>query len=204
MIKYILFYETTGPYGFCSNFFKTKPLKIDGEIWGTTEQYFQAMKFRGDEKDKRSWEYSNLIKKADSPTKVKMLGTQRKNMGYGKNWELIKGVDKRLVNDLIDEYKDVRMRSDWEQVRVRVMLRALLVKFSDDGLREKLMKIEDDVLLVEHTTRDSIWADGGDGGTEEIGRNYLGKTLTVLSHIFKYGDCRNMSSELRKKVRIVI
>ena len=50
---YIPFYEPEDEYGWGSNFYKTKPLLISSDIdqkiesWDTTEQYFQAMKFRG-------------------------------------------------------------------------------------------------------------------------------------------------------------
>ena len=62
-----------------------------------------------------------------------------------------------------------------------------------------LLGIPDNALMVEHTTRDTVWADGGTG---ERGTNYLGKILTVLHHVLKYKNCDKMSKELRKKVRI--
>ena len=52
-----------------SNFYKTKPIIIDGESWKNSEQYFQAMKFRGKRASRRSVDYSNFIEKADSPEK---------------------------------------------------------------------------------------------------------------------------------------
>jgi len=64
-MKQINFYETKKPWGFCSNFYKGKPIKIDGDIWDTVEHYFQAMKFRGPQETKESLEYSKLIQIAD-------------------------------------------------------------------------------------------------------------------------------------------
>lgn len=200
MIEYILFYETSGHYGFCSNFFKS-PITIDNIMYDNVEQYFQSAKFKGPKASKRSLEYANLIAMADSPSKVKMLGTQKKNLHFGKIWKLNKK-DDRIVNDLIDEYKDVTMRKDWEKAKLIAMIEGLIAKFKNNTLASKLKSIPDNALLVEHTRRDSIWADGGDGGSGKIGTNYLGKMLTVISHTLKYGDCSRMSEELKIKVRI--
>ena len=202
MVKYILFYNPKDKYGFASNFYKTKPLKIDGEIWQNTEQYFQAMKFRGPNASERSIKYSDLIKEADSPMKFKILGTQKKNLRWGKKWKLNKKTDYRLVNDLVDDYKDVKLRSDWDMARLLVMVKALLYKFKDPILRAKIIAIPDNALMVEHTTRDKVWGDGGDGGTGEKGTNYLGKILTAISYVLKYGNCNKMSQKIREKIRI--
>lgn len=203
-LEYILFYDPKEPYGWGSNFYKLKKgVVINGETWRDTEAYFQAMKFRGRGATARSVEYSNLIREADSPMKVKMLGTQRKNMRFGKKWKLNKNTDHRIVNDLIDQYKDVKMRDDWDNCSIRAMLNGLYYKFTQyPELKKELMSISDNSILVEHTTRDSRWGDGGDGGTGEKGTNYLGKLLTALSYVFKNESCDSMSDELKKKLRI--
>jgi ribA/ribD-fused uncharacterized protein len=197
-ITYIQFYDPKKPYGWGSNFYKTKPLVIDNETWLTTEAYFQGMKFRGPTATPRSIEYSNLIKKADKPMKVKILGSQRPNLHWGKKWQLALRKDTRLVNDLVEEYKDVKLRPDWEQAKIGVMIRALVVKFKDPKLRNELKKLPDNAVLVEHTRRDRVWGDGGDGS----GLNYLGKILTALSWYLKHGDCKRMPRHLRKAIRI--
>ena len=64
-------------------------------------------------------------------------------------------------------------RSDWESVKDDVMLKALHMKFTQhDKLKRKLLETGDKT-LVEHTSNDSYWGDGGDGS----GRNTLGKLL---------------------------
>ena len=64
-------------------------------------------------------------------------------------------------------------RSDWESVKDDVMLKALHMKFMQhDKLKRKLLETGDK-RLVEHTSNDSYWGDGGDGS----GRNTLGKLL---------------------------
>jgi ribA/ribD-fused uncharacterized protein len=201
-LQYLLFYDPKAQWGWGSNFYKTKPLQIDGETWLTTEAYFQAMKFRGPDASERSKEYSLLIRKADKPMKVKMLGTQRKNMRFGKRWQLVLRRDTRLVNDLVDEYSDVKMRSDWEHAKIGVMIRALIAKFQDPGLRKQLLTVPDDGVMVEHTTRDRVWGDGGDGGDGSKGKNWLGKILTALSWYYKHGSCKKMPKKLRKAIKI--
>lgn len=201
--EFILFYDTKSKYGFLSNFYPlASPLKVDGELWLTTEHYFQAMKFRGNNASPRHIEYSNLIKLADSPAKVKMLGSQRKNLRFGKSWVLNKKIDRRIVNDLVDKYSDLKIRPDWDKVKIQVMTKVLIEKFSLPGLKDKLISVPDNAILVEHTSRDSVWADGGDGGTGTRGKNYLGKILTALSYVLKYRNCDKMPPEMKKKIRV--
>jgi len=135
---------------------------------------------------------------ADSPGKVKLLGTMKKNLHFGKNWVLNKKLDTRLVNDIVDQYSNVSLRPDWNSARMFVMVKGLIAKFSEPSLRKKLVELPDDTLLVEHTSRDKIWANGGDGK----GLNYLGKMLTVIAHVLKYGNCDHMSSKLQETIHL--
>eukprot|EP00731_Ephydatia_muelleri_P002180 Em0001g2180a len=65
------------------------------------------------------------------------------------------------------------LRKDWEQVKVGVMYKALVAKFSQHSeLRATLLGTRDSE-LVEHTKNDSFWGDGGDGS----GQNQLGQQL---------------------------
>ena len=66
-------------------------------------------------------------------------------------------------------------RADWETVKDDIMLKALRVKFSEScsvTLRDKLRSTGKKE-LVEHTSNDSYWGDGGNGS----GQNKLGKLL---------------------------
>eukprot|EP00339_Tiarina_fusa_P019077 CAMPEP_0117035394 /NCGR_PEP_ID=MMETSP0472-20121206/25136_1 /TAXON_ID=693140 ORGANISM="Tiarina fusus, Strain LIS" /NCGR_SAMPLE_ID=MMETSP0472 /ASSEMBLY_ACC=CAM_ASM_000603 /LENGTH=195 /DNA_ID=CAMNT_0004744843 /DNA_START=129 /DNA_END=716 /DNA_ORIENTATION=- len=85
------------------------------------------------------------------------------------------------VNDLLTpreafnyarQYKS-DIRSDWFQINMQVMRKALLAKFSQHpDLLQMLLKTKDK-LLIEHTANDNFWGDGGNGS----GRNNLGKLL---------------------------
>jgi ribA/ribD-fused uncharacterized protein len=65
------------------------------------------------------------------------------------------------------------LRPDWERVKEAVMREAVLAKFTQhDDLRATLLGTGD-AILVEHTSNDAYWGDGGDGS----GRNRLGQIL---------------------------
>jgi N-glycosidase YbiA len=68
------------------------------------------------------------------------------------------------------------LRKDWEIVKEDVMRAALYAKFTQYAeLRAELLATAD-ALLIEHTTNDAYWADGGDGS----GKNRLGILLMEL------------------------
>lgn len=93
-------------------------------------------------------EYRQLILEAASPSKAAKLGRAQPAL----------------------------VRADWVEVREAVMMRALLAKFTQyPELTERLLSTGT-APLVERTTLDSHWADGGDGS----GLNRLGILLTQL------------------------
>ncbi len=65
------------------------------------------------------------------------------------------------------------LRADWDSVKDEVMLKAVRAKFSQHPYLRTELLATGDAILVEHTTNDSYWADGGDGS----GRNRLGELL---------------------------
>lgn len=65
------------------------------------------------------------------------------------------------------------LRADWEAVKDDVMREAVLAKFEQHPNLLGLLLSTDDAELVEHTTNDAYWGDGGDGR----GRNMLGRIL---------------------------
>jgi len=65
------------------------------------------------------------------------------------------------------------LRKDWESVKDDVMYRAVKAKFTQHEALRTLLLDTKDAELVEHTTNDAYWADGGDG----TGKNMLGKIL---------------------------
>lgn len=66
-----------------------------------------------------------------------------------------------------------KLRRDWESAKDGVMKKAVLAKFSQHEELKTLLLSTGDALLIEHTTNDAYWGDGGDGH----GRNRLGQIL---------------------------
>jgi len=65
------------------------------------------------------------------------------------------------------------LRQDWESVKDQVMLEAIRAKFTQHDDLKTILLGTGTAKLVEHTTNDSYWGDGGDGS----GKNRLGQLL---------------------------
>ncbi|EGC28323.1 hypothetical protein DICPUDRAFT_85573 [Dictyostelium purpureum] len=69
--------------------------------------------------------------------------------------------------------RSLPLRKDWEGVKDEIMYEVCLAKFQQHQDIQLTLIETNDAKLVEHTTNDSYWGDGGDGS----GRNQLGITL---------------------------
>lgn len=87
----------------------------------------------------------------------------------------------------------VPLRPDWEDVKVKVMLFCLRMKFAQPGLREQLLATRPHELTEGNTWHDNVWGDCACPkcrGT--MGNNLLGRLLTIareeaassLDHMF--------------------
>jgi ribA/ribD-fused uncharacterized protein len=65
------------------------------------------------------------------------------------------------------------LRKDWEAVKDHLMREGVLAKFTQHPELRELLFSTGEAYLVEHTTNDSYWGDGGDGS----GQNKLGQIL---------------------------
>jgi len=82
-------------------------------------------------------------------------------------------------------------REDWADVKDDIMYLALKAKYTQHDDLKKLLLSTDDKELVENTSVDSYWADGGDGS----GKNMLGKLLMKVR-----GEIRDsLTSEEKEK-----
>jgi ribA/ribD-fused uncharacterized protein len=68
------------------------------------------------------------------------------------------------------------LRPDWEAVKDAVMREVLRAKVTQHPSLRALLLSTGDAELVEHTTNDRYWGDGGDG----FGKNRLGQLLMDL------------------------
>lgn len=72
-------------------------------------------------------------------------------------------------------------RADWPKVKDIVMYRAVRAKFGQHKSLRDLLLSTGDAELVEHTSNDNYWGDGGDGS----GRNMLGCILMLVREEFR-------------------
>lgn len=69
----------------------------------------------------------------------------------------------------------VKLRSDWEDIKLKVMAKGLKLKFSIEPLRVKLLETGDAKLVEGNTWKDDYW-----GVYNGKGKNNLGKLLMRL------------------------
>ena len=75
------------------------------------------------------------------------------------------------MDAIIEGRKDSnKIVSNWNEIKEEVMLEALKAKFSQHPSLRKNLLNTGDAIIIEHTSSDDYWADGGDGK----GRNRLG------------------------------
>src|SRR5262249_50711082 len=99
--------------------------------------------------------YRQKIRKVSSPMQAARLGRDRKQ----------------------------KLRREWESVKVGVMRRAVLAKFTQhEELRTQLLSTGE-ARIVEHTENDDYWGDGGDGS----GKNMLGRILMEVREQLRAG-----------------
>ena len=75
------------------------------------------------------------------------------------------------------------LRRDWESVKDQIMLEAVRAKFTQHEELKAILLGTGNAKLVEHTTNDHYWADGGDGS----GLNRLGQILMQVREELRGG-----------------
>ena len=168
----IYFFSKDNEYYFLSNYYKNDII-IDNIKYNCVEQYFQSQKFYKLDNEKMM-EYFNLILKADCPQKTKNMGSQKINP-RGELWYIDKK-KKELgkMNKKINEYKNIKMRKNWDIIRNDIMKKGLFAKFTQNELlRKKLLETENKI-LIENSPYDSYW------GNAKNGKNMLGKLLMEI------------------------
>lgn len=71
--------------------------------------------------------------------------------------------------------KRVKLRANWNDIRVAIMTAILRIKFSDPGLKEALLATGDAPLIEGNTWNDTFW-----GVCRGKGQNNLGKILEAI------------------------
>ena len=81
-------------------------------------------------------------------------------------------------------------RKDWEDIKINIMRKALLAKFTQHKHLRQMLLSTGDRKLIEHTQYDKFWGDGGDG----LGENHLGLLLMEIRH-----DLKTLQVRLRQQ-----
>ena len=87
--------------------------------------------------------------------------------------EKIRNASKPMQAAQLGRSRKKPLRKDWESIKVSIMAKAVWAKFTQHEILKKLLLSTEDAKLVEHTSRDSYWGNGGDGS----GKNMLGQVL---------------------------
>jgi ribA/ribD-fused uncharacterized protein len=165
----IEFYEKNKPFYEFSNFYSVQ-VTFNGITYPTSEHAYQAAKFLPNTPEER--EYIDIISKANTPGIALILANQ-KNVG-GYKW-------RTDLNPIIQKYLNlgVKMRPDWDDVKIRIMALVVHDKFMYNERLKKLLVSTGERSIAEHTHRDKFWADGADGS----GKNWLGRILMALRDV---------------------
>ncbi|KAK7374383.1 hypothetical protein VNO80_07813 [Phaseolus coccineus] len=157
--RIIFFYKTWDLYGALSNF-SPHPIQMGDEngdyvTWLSVEHYYQAHKFVGVD-DPMAQDCVERIKSAKSPEEAARIGRS------------------------MQKQKPNLIRSDWENIKIDVMYKALKCKFSIYPHLKTMLLSTAGSVLVEASPHDLFWG----GGREGEGLNYLGRLLMKLRSEF--------------------
>lgn len=90
--------------------------------------------------------------------------------------EMVRNASTATVAAKMGRERSRPLRKDWEEVKEQVMMKALRAKFTQHASARNTLLSTGNARLVEHTNKDSYWADGGNGS----GKNRLGELLMQL------------------------
>lgn len=157
--RIIFFYKAWDPYGALSNF-SPHPIQMldengDYVTWLTVEHYYQAHKFFG-VNDPLAQDCVERIKSAKSPEEAARIGRSMQRL------------------------KPYLINSDWDNIKIDVMYKALKCKFSMYPHLNSMLLSTAGSVLVEASPHDLFWG----GGREGEGLNYLGRLLMKLRSEF--------------------
>ena len=104
--------------------------------------------------------------------------------GHSEHVKAVKEAKTPMMAANIGRDKNRPMCSSWNDIRDDIMYKALYAKFTQHENLKELLLGTDDALIVEHTTNDNYWGDGGDGS----GKNMLGTLLMKLRDALREED----------------
>jgi N-glycosidase YbiA len=90
--------------------------------------------------------------------------------------EKIRTTPSPMIAARLGRDRKARLRSDWEAVKLDVMRAAVRAKFTQHKDIREILLSTGNAEIIEHTTNDRYWGDGGDGH----GQNWLGRILMEI------------------------
>jgi ribA/ribD-fused uncharacterized protein len=140
----IYFYESSQPYYEFTNFAQGYPVLLDGKMWPTTEQYYQAQKFP------HNPALQEEIRKLTSDAQ---------------------GSAARKAFNLARAHKN-EIRANWQSISLPTMLKAVRDKFTrHPALRDKLLNTGKAILVENAGANDDFFGAGATGdGQNQLGQ----------------------------------
>lgn len=164
----IRFFGADNQWGELSNFWLlSTPIVHQGKTYTTSEHLYQAMKFMGSNVTPLSLEYIELIRKANTPYKAKLLAGLSTLDRY--EWQA-------QIAEIVKRYKarGIAIRPDWdEETKIKAMLDVLVSKFSTDARAREVLLSTGESPLIEGSPYDTFWGEG----KYKNGKNWLGILL---------------------------
>ena len=170
----IVFYKPKELFYEFSNFYQCS-IQLLNKEWLNAEQYYQAMKFYLPNSPEHM-EYFELIHKTDSPMKAFALGCQKKQNGVRGQWFINKKTCKESLNNVINKYKHLKPRDDWDLIKMSIMTDVLSAKFTQHKYLKDLLLSTHNSEIIEDSPRDYYWGIG----KNKNGQNNLGKLLVKV------------------------
>lgn len=173
MSNKILFYGKSKPdpkYWPFSNFYRAPFKDASGNIWPTTEHYYQAMKFLPEveiEIDGKKISMRKYIHDLPLPGDAAREG-RRRDFPMRSDWE-------KNIKDLeYINYNNLKVKDCY-------MYKALIYKFSQNEDLKQLLLDTGDAEIIEASNKDAYWG----WGVDQTGKNMLGKLLMLVREELK-------------------
>lgn len=166
----IRFFRPDGDHGVLSNFWRGQAIRWRGKTYATSEHLYQSRKYDYEGATPLSLEYADLVRRADTPYKAKLLAGQDVPRRFA--WQ-------QVLAETAERYtkRGCRPRADWnDAVKVEIMREVLREKFMQCEPARSALVATGAALLVEASPYDSFWGAGRDGR----GANWLGRLLVEL------------------------
>jgi len=86
--------------------------------------------------------------------------------------------------------RTIRLRSDWEEVKINIMYKILCQKFDQEPFKSKLFNTGDAIIIEGNYHHDNIWGDCYCKQCKDIeGQNWLGRLIMdIRSQIIEKGN----------------